>query len=228
VPILGGPTRMFGPGFPGVYFGLPDGADCTVTETEQAGATSVEIDPETFTVDADAEIGGDLIAATVTNTYDAGSIAVDKVVDFDGDAYDVGPFEVTLECTFQGADIEIPDGAAREVAGGETVTYDGLPIGAECVVTETDDGGAESTTISTVDGGDPGAATVVAGDATAITVTNTFPDVPPPPAPDNGDNGGSPGWMPRTGTDVAWILGLAVLLTAAGVILVNVRRRRQL
>ncbi|GAA1724081.1 hypothetical protein GCM10009809_19840 [Isoptericola hypogeus] len=333
VPIPGGETRRFGPGFPGVYFGLPDGAECTATETDEAGATTVTIAPETVTVDDEAsfqdpvtetvtntydagsitvekvvdgpaaefvtapfevslactfdgeeiEIPGgatrtvtpdepavydqlpigaecvvtetdaagatsstvsttveggepgqtvvptadaDPATVTVTNTFDVGSIAVDKVVDFEGDAYDVGPFEVTLECTFQGADLEIPGGAAREITGGETVMYDGLPIGAECVVTETDDGGAESTTVSAVESGDPGAATVAAEPA-SVTVTNTFPELPPPPAPEQPDGTDGGGILPRTGADILRLVGLVILLTATGLVLVNVRRRRQ-
>ncbi|MEN5074621.1 DUF5979 domain-containing protein [Isoptericola cucumis] len=237
IEVPGGATRTVTPDEPATYDGLPIGAECVVTETDAAGAASSAVSTtveggepgEVVVPGADAETP----VVTVTNMFDAGSIAVDKVVEFEGDSYDVGPFEVTLECTFQGESIEIPDGAARELTPGDPVTYDGLPVGADCVVTETDDGGAASTTVSSVDGGDPGAVTVAA-DPASVTVTNTF-GPPPPPADggddsgnagdDGGDDSGLPGWLPRTGADFIKLLGLVVLLTAAGVVLVNVRRR---
>ncbi|MGW8566337.1 DUF5979 domain-containing protein [Isoptericola sp. NPDC055881] len=233
IEVPGGATRTVTPDEPATYDGLPIGAECVVTETDAAGAASSTVsttveggDPGQVVVPgADA----DPAVVTVTNTFDAGSIAVEKVVDFEGDAYDVGPFEVTLACTFQGEDITIPDGAAREIAAGDTVTYAGLPVGADCVVTETDDGGAASSTISTVGDGDPGAVTVAAGDPAQLTVTNTFPAPPAPPTPpgppDNGgDNGG---FLPRTGADIILWLGIAVVLVAGGVVLVGIRRRHQ-
>ncbi|MEU2198746.1 DUF5979 domain-containing protein [Isoptericola sp. NPDC019482] len=228
IEIPGGASRTLSGGESVTYTDLPVGAECVVTETDTAGATSSTVstaveggEPGQVVVpaaDADAAV------VTVTNTFDVGSLAVDKVVDFEGDAYDVGPFEVTLACTFQGEDIDVPGGAAREIAAGDTVTYAGLPIGADCVVTETDDGGAASSTVSTVGDGDPGAVTIAA-DPASVTVTNTFDAVPPPPS-DDGDTGGG-GWLPTTGADIALWVGLAVLLIAGGVILVGIRRRQQ-
>jgi len=172
--IPGGPDRRFGPGFPALYFGLQDGDTCTVTETETGGATSVAVTPDPVVVDATAEVW-DPVEVTVTNTYDAGAIEVTKVVTGDGgEAFGAGPFEVSLACAFQGTDVEVPGGATREISGGEVAVYDGLPVGAECVVTETATGGAASTTISAaVEGGEPGAATI-GPDPARVTVTNTF------------------------------------------------------
>src|SRR5690606_25085695 len=123
--------------------------------------------------DATEEIW-DPVEVTVTNTYDAGAVEVAKVVTGDGDAFGAGPFEVSLACTFLGEPIEVPGGAEREIVGGETVVYDGLPVGAECVATETADGGASSTTLTTaVESGEPGTATV-GPDPAQVTVTNVF------------------------------------------------------
>ncbi|MFE5338754.1 DUF5979 domain-containing protein [Isoptericola sp. NPDC056578] len=229
IEVPGGATRTVTPDEPATYDGLPVGAECVVTETDAAGAASSTVsttveggDPGQVVVPgADA----DPAVVTVTNTFDVGSVAVDKVVDFEGSSYDVGPFEVTLACTFQGEDIEIPGGPAREIAAGDTVTYDGLPIGAECVVTETDDGGAASSTVSTVGDGDPGAVTVAA-DPASVTVTNTFAPPPPPAGGDGTDTGGG-GWLPTTGADIGLWVGIAVLLIAAGVVAVGIRRRQQ-
>ncbi|WP_106269111.1 MULTISPECIES: DUF5979 domain-containing protein [Isoptericola] len=177
VPIPGGDARRFGPGFPALYFGLPTGAECTITETDTGGATSVAFDPETVVI-TDTEDPLTPIPATVTNTYDVGQIAVDKVVDGDGaELYGTGPFEVATTCTFLGEEIEVPGGADRTITPGTPVVYEGLPVGAVCTVTETDDGSATDVTISSaVEGGEAGQAIVpAAGDTTVgITVTNTF------------------------------------------------------
>ncbi|WP_166844074.1 DUF5979 domain-containing protein [Isoptericola sp. BMS4] len=215
---IGGATRTVAPGEPAVYEGLPVGADCVVTETDAGGATSSTI---STTVDG-GEPGqvvvptadADPATVTVTNTFDVGAVVVDKEVVFEGVAYETGPFEVTLACTFSGEPIDVPGGATREIAAGGTVTYDGLPVGAECVVAETDDGGAVASTVSTaVDGGEPGEVVVPAAgaDAVTVTVTNTFPTEPPappaPPAPGPDDGG----FLPTTG---AGLIGLLVVVAA--------------
>lgn len=152
---------------------LPTGAVCTVTEPDDAGATSTTVSPEQVTVGS-----GDVVRVTVTNTFDVGSVVVDKTVAGEGaELYGSGPFEVTLACTFDGESVSIPGGAARELVPGEPVVYDGLPVGAECDATETATGGATSTTVAAAgDGGgaDADAVVVPAGDPAAIDVTNTF------------------------------------------------------
>ncbi|WP_435737178.1 DUF5979 domain-containing protein [Cellulosimicrobium sp. PMB13] len=171
--IPGGPDRRFGPGFPALYFGLQDGDSCTVTETETAGATSVTVDPNPVTI-VGAELPAEPVEVVVTNTYDVGAIEVTKVVDGEGaDAFGAGPFTVSAACTFQGQDVEVPGGADRQITGGEVAVFDGLPIGAECAVTETATGGASSSSVSAVEGGEPGVVTIAA-DPAAVTVTNTF------------------------------------------------------
>ncbi|WP_407317697.1 DUF5979 domain-containing protein [Isoptericola halotolerans] len=176
VPIPGGGVRAFGPGFPGLYFGLPDGATCTVTETETGGATAVTVDPDPVVVDGTADVL-EPVEVAVTNTYDVGSIDVEKVVDGPAAEFVTAPFEVSLACTFEEAEIEVPGGATRTVTPDEPATYDGLPIGAECVVTETDDAGAATSEVSTtVEDGEPGQVVVPGADAepALVTVTNTF------------------------------------------------------
>jgi len=172
--VPGGPDRRFGPGFPALYFGLQDGDTCTVTETETGGATGVTYDPNPVVITGTSS-ALDPVEAVVTNTYDAGAIEVTKVVDGDGgEAFGTGPFTVTAECTFLGEPIEVPGGAERTISGGEVAVFDGLPVGADCVVTETATGGASSTTVSaSVEGGEPGAAAIGA-DPAQVTVTNTF------------------------------------------------------
>jgi large repetitive protein len=171
--VPGGPDRRFGPGFPALWFGLQDGDTCTVTEVEDGGATTTVIDPNPVTI-VGAELPAEPVEVVVTNTYDTGAIEVTKVVDGEGaESFGTGPFTMSAACTFEGAEIEVPGGTERVVAGGEVAVFDGLPIGAECVVTETAVGGASSSTVSAVEGGEPGVVTI-APDPAAVTVTNTF------------------------------------------------------
>ncbi|WP_162243342.1 DUF5979 domain-containing protein [Cellulomonas sp. Leaf334] len=190
VAIPGGSTRPLVPGQPVVYDELPVGARCSVTETQDgeatdttmtvttAGQAPVESDGTSVDVVVPPVTGGQptAVSVLVTNTFDDGAITVDKVVDGDGvDLYGAGPFEVSLACTFDGADVDIPGGAVRELVPGTPVVYEDLPVGAECAVTETATGGATTSTVSTtVDGGQPGEVVVPDGDPASVTVTNTF------------------------------------------------------
>lgn len=149
---------------------LPAGAVCTVSEPDDGGATSTTISPERVTVGSD-----EVVEVTVTNTFDVGAVAVDKVVDGQGATlYGAGPFEVSLACSLDGEPAPVPGGPSRAVVPGEPVVYDGLPVGAECVVSETATGGATSTTVSAVEDGAPGTVVVPATDPAGIVVTNTF------------------------------------------------------
>ncbi|WP_278235606.1 DUF5979 domain-containing protein [Isoptericola sp. AK164] len=222
IDVPGGATRAVTPDVPALYEGLPVGAECTVTEVDAAGAAATTISTaveggEPGQVAVPATDAGPA-EVTVTNTFDVGSLVVDKVVTGPGaDQLGGGPFEVTVECTFQDAGIEIPGGAVRELTPGDPVTYAGLPAGAECLVTETDDGGATASEVSSVDGGAAGAVTVVAGAPGSVTVTNTF-DVPPPVP-------GPPGPLPQTGSDVSAMVAAAVLLLLTGAAVLVSRRR---
>ncbi|WP_402469934.1 DUF5979 domain-containing protein [Isoptericola aurantiacus] len=221
IEIPGGASRTVEPGVAATWTDLPVGADCVVTETDDGGATSSTVS----TAVADGGPGravvpasdADPVVLTVTNTFDVGGVAVSKEVTGPGAAVlGDGPFEVSLACTYRGDDVEVPAGAVREVRGGQTVLFEDLPVGSECVVTETDDGGADGTAVSSVAGGEPGAVTVGGGDPAEVTVTNMFAA---PPATD-------PSRLPRTGGDVLALLGVVVLLLLTGGVLLAVRRRR--
>ncbi len=197
---------------------LPVGADCGVTETATGGATSTTIEPSgTVTITDDTEAP---VAVTVTNTFDLGAISVEKRITGPG-AEDRGgeSFTVSLACTRdvdgEDVDIEIPGGAERTLKRPDALvaTYDELPVGAECVVSETDAGGAERTTV------DPGTVTVGSTeDPVEVVVTNRFDAAPSPD-----DEGGTS--LPGTGSPVSsWLALLALALLATGLMLV--RRRR--
>lgn len=160
-------------GYQATVTGLIQGAHCDVTETATGGATSVAITPATG-VNVPA---GTLAAVTITNSFDTGSVTIDKKRVGPGVAlFGDGPFTVQLTCTalIDGVVTPIDLGADATLtlskANGYTATVDGILAGASCAVEETDAGLATSTTLSPADG----TVTVPAGSAATVTVTNTF------------------------------------------------------
>src|SRR5699024_4675706 len=123
---------------------LAAGAQCTFEETEDGGATSIELSPNPATVGVDVPT-----EVAVINTFDVGEVSVQKTVEGDGAAYGTGPFTVELACTFQGESVEVTDASlVLSEENNYAGTWTGLPVGAECGLTETDDGGATSTAIT--------------------------------------------------------------------------------
>ncbi len=249
----GGATRELSADndYTATYDPLLIGSNCTIEETATGGANSSVItdadgnEVSEFTVlpvpNEEPGEGEPLVEPMqfeVTNTFDTGSIRVNKTVVGPGN----GPYDVELACTYDvdgtATDVDIPDGAERTIQQGQSVTYADLPTGAECTLTETRDGGAESVTITPNDG-DPTVGVVTVGDGERVTldVVNEFPKPPPPgPGPNGGNNGNggdggdgpNAGGLPDTGSSpwlpVAGLLGLALLL-AGGVFLVAGRKR---
>ena len=154
-----GPSVSFGP--------VPVGSTCEVVETDAGGASSVVITPGQPVTIGDEQTP---VEITVTNTYDEGGLTVSKVVD--GPAAGLVPgdtvYTVRVTCTFDGQtvyDQELPFGV------GAPASVPGLPIGAECSISETDSQGAWTVVIDPAD-----AITIVSGDTgVAVTVTNTYP-----------------------------------------------------
>lgn len=161
--------------------GVAAGADCVVTEGRTGGATSTSIDVDgTATAGETASFtspaGATALPVTVINVFDLASIDIDKERLGDADVvarYGVGPFEVTAECTrdVDGATlvVDVPGGATRELtaAGLYRAEFADLPAGADCTITETRTGGANTSVVS------PASATLASG-ANDVTVTNTF------------------------------------------------------
>lgn len=157
------------------------GADCTVAESRTGGATSTRIDVGGTTTSGTSAsfvspAGATALPVTVTNVFELADIDVTKVRLGDSDVvarYGVGPFEVTAECTrdVDGSTltIVIPGGATRVLngIGMYTAEYVGLPVGADCVLTETRTGGATRTAVT------PTTSSLESG-SNAVTVTNTF------------------------------------------------------
>ncbi len=124
----------------------PVGSTCTATELDDGGATTTTVAPAAgvlITPGAPAAL-----SLTVTNTFEAGSLQILKKLSGSGASLPDGPFEYDVACTFEGTAIDpvsvtvARNGDDRELVADVPLV---LPIGAECTVTETDDGGADAT-----------------------------------------------------------------------------------
>lgn len=131
---------------------LPTGAECTVTETEDGGANS-STGPVTVVVGDDP---GTPVDADITNTFTVGALEVQKELEgMPAAALEPATqdeYEISLACTRDvngvAADVAIPGGPTRTIAGAGSALYQGLPTGSVCTVSEPDAGHATATTIS--------------------------------------------------------------------------------
>ena len=171
VEVPGGALReLTSEGFYRATYGdLPLDAVCSLVETRTAGASSTSIDVDQVTVSAQP------VVFSVTNTFDVGSVVVEKTFAGDGTGIFVeGPFEATLACTLEidgvVTELEIPGGAARELTelNGYRNGWDHIPSGAECAVTESRTGGATHSEIT------DGEFVVVADETHTVGIENTF------------------------------------------------------
>ncbi|UFU08308.1 DUF5979 domain-containing protein [Ruania halotolerans] len=205
---------------------LPVGASCVVTEVADGGATATQIVP----ADGVVTVGDEPAVVTLTNTFEVTSLTVTKQIEGEADAE--ARFAVGLVCTWMAdgeqREVNIPGGAVRELVAPDqlTVTFEDLPIDADCVLTESETGGADSTAITVTSAGEEvttegtsAELTALADAGAAATVTNVFD---PAPDTDPGDSDDLPG----TGTTVLWLVGAAVLLLLIGGLLLMLRRRR--
>jgi len=123
------------------------GATCTITETETGGAQTVTINgDETDTIEIGPLAQGTEEVA-VDNSFDAVAISVHKKVR--GVIVPAPTFNFSVECTFN--DVDITDSLAVSsftLVNGGTQTINGLPVGTDCVVKETNNGGANYTDVS--------------------------------------------------------------------------------
>lgn len=167
-------SSTFGVDDPWVVDDLPTGAECVVTETDDGGAND---STDSVTVTVGDETTG-VVDADITNTFTLGSLEVQKQLDgapangLDPATTDV--YTVSLACTRvvndETVDVAIPGGPARTITGAGTATYEGLPTGAECAVTETDPGFATGAPVIAPD-------PVIIGEGqtpVVVTVTNVF------------------------------------------------------
>lgn len=165
-PIYGGDTITL----PELF---PAGTACVVTETKTGGATTPTVGPGVSIVD------GETVTVDVTNDFEVGTLRIDKLRVGSGVAdFGAGPFEVQAICTYLVDGVEVtaplPDAgiAILDEENDYSTTFDdfGIPVGAECVITETDAGGALEIEITP----NNGTVTIDADEQAVVTVTNTF------------------------------------------------------
>jgi|GEM_PF-1687160 hypothetical protein len=163
---------------------IPFGAACTVTETDTAGATSAGA-PVELTMVADAQTS-DVNTASFTNRFDYAGFTVTKAVsstarDSFGALIGYQAAAFSASCRFKGAEIlTSASDLSFALAAGASKTFQNLPTGAVCTVTETNTRGAASTAVRVQTGStDTSTAattstfTLVAGTASATTATFT-------------------------------------------------------
>lgn len=195
---------------------------CRVTETGTGGATGSTVSPAgSFRVTADS--ADDPVQINVTNRFDIGALRVVKKIVGDESQVDddqLFRFELSCELIVNGEPVELDLGDDAEfnlsIDGGLSQTFDGLPTGAVCTVTETDNGGADSSIVQ------PEQVTIGVDSTVDVLATNTFD--PPPTSPSN-PNDRNP--LADTGGPTLLALLAGLVLLAAGGTLLRYRRRQR-
>lgn len=120
---------------------VPVGADCTIAETADGGA-STAAEPVTVAIGVDAGAN----TASLTNTFEVGTVTITKRITVDGQSstaepYASGTYTVRLDCTRvvdgEVLPVTVPGGNTRTITGAGSVDIAGLPLGASCQVSET-------------------------------------------------------------------------------------------
>ncbi|MEV8267361.1 SdrD B-like domain-containing protein [Microbacterium sp. NPDC076911] len=213
---------------------LPVGSVCDVSETENGGADSTPA-PITVIIERDEDTDNTASVAFV-NEYSAGTISVEKVLDGTAALTEeilAKTFTVQVVCqvdvdgqeaasTVYTGDIDIKGGEIMPMLDeeGEVIL---LPAGAICFGTETDDAGADSSSVdfdSFENGVEVQTGNVDELQALKITVTNTFDAVEPTPTPAS-----PPTALAVTGVAVGGTLAAAILLIVLG-LFISKRKRR--
>ncbi|WP_168429566.1 MULTISPECIES: DUF5979 domain-containing protein [unclassified Microbacterium] len=188
-------TRTIADGGTVTWTELPQGAECAVSETESAdaeyttlvvtegGQTGEIITGNTAELEPLPDMESpDQTSVAITNVFTTGDLRIAKIVDGSGADGISRLFPVQVTCVL--IDASHPDpglvvhDSTYEIGGPSrsTAQIEGVPSGSDCVITETDTGGAAATTV-TVDGQEsPGASATVtiADQTTGIVFTNTF------------------------------------------------------
>ena len=149
------------------YTGLPAGDECTVTELATGSNAVVEVRTDApVTVEIAPGAG---VEARVTNTVEfrPGALALTKTV-AGAAAGAQSEIRVGIMCD-SGLDetFTIPAGAA---AGDYTQTYEPIPAGSECVITERESGSNAQVEVAP---GDPVTVTIEPGATADVELTNT-------------------------------------------------------
>ncbi|WP_194288949.1 MULTISPECIES: thioester domain-containing protein [unclassified Nocardioides] len=181
------------------FTGLPDGAQCTITETENGDNEFVNLTASSLAPDTVTIVAGTAVVVEASNEYERayGQLQVTKRI--------TGPAAGAQDEVVIAVDCDDPQGASPEgafdreytiPAGAPAGSYPQevvaeIPAGTVCTVTETTDG-ATDTVVAAPVRITPGTATITDGETAAVTVTNTYRErevVPDPePTPDPGQD----------------------------------------
>ena len=155
------------PGTPVAFGPVPVGSECTVSETDDGGATAVRISPDQPVTVDDAQTP---LEITVTNTFDEGGLRITKVVDGPGSAFvpDETQYVVRVWCTFRDTSVLIKE---FPLTTDSPVEITDLPVGSECTVTEVGKQGAGDVTYSP----DQTVEVTEASTSVDVEVTNSYP-----------------------------------------------------
>ena len=158
-----------------IYSGIPTPASCVVTETADGATSTVSVavtgSPQTTTISP-----GGAGAAHITDTYGPapGSLLITKTIagPFAGQQ---GPVAIHVVCngTALSPDFVIASGAP---AGNVSQSFDGIPAGSACTVTESTDG-ATATVAAAVSGNDQNV-TVPAGKVVPVNLIDVYERTP--------------------------------------------------
>lgn len=132
------------------------GAECSVTETDMAGAHANALTPDDGVVTI--EESEQVVEVAITNTFNIGSVKIQKVVDGTAAKYGVGPFTAKMACTYEVGDevrdVALPNGGVAElnVDNDYSAQFDGIYVGAQCTVEEIEAAGAHETVVTPSNG----------------------------------------------------------------------------
>ncbi|MCK9913178.1 DUF5979 domain-containing protein [Microbacteriaceae bacterium K1510] len=187
-------TQSIAAGGSFTWTGLPEGADCRVTETDAAGAarttvavteggvTQPAVTGTTATLSPLPDVSAaDQSTVAFTNAFDVAPVVISKELSGLGSIGITRTFPVHVVCTYTStvypAGVTLRDVTAQ--IGGTaaaTLTISDVPIGTVCDLTETDTGGATATRIhvGTTVTTSASAQITLTGDDSSIVVENEF------------------------------------------------------
>ncbi|MET4061550.1 LPXTG-motif cell wall-anchored protein [Arthrobacter sp. UYP6] len=154
----------------GRYINIPAGASCAVTEPESGATETVLV--ETVLPDPVTIARGSTVESTLTNTYTfaPGTLTVTKFIT-GAAAGQQGEITLQVTCGPDGSvlneTVTIPAGAT----GNVPTSFEDLPAGTECTVTEPASGATETVQVSTEL---PDPVTIPAAGGSEAAVTNTY------------------------------------------------------
>jgi hypothetical protein len=157
---------------PQTYTNIPAGSVCTVLETADGHSPTLTVRKSGSGISVTIPAGG-TATADLSDTYDVGSLIVNKTITGDG-AGQQGAITISVTCgETTEPDFVIPAGTP---AGTVFQEYTGILAGTVCTVTETANGATGTVTVDTT--GSPQAITIGANGSGTANLTDTASLVP--------------------------------------------------